>query len=74
MKKFGQALAAIFFPWIIFLILGQLGYALLAFLIQATGFGWIIATIWAWRSAPALNQQKQKKTSEPTNKTGQDLT
>jgi len=49
MKRFFLSLLAIFFPWVVLLLDDNPGGALVALVLQATLFGWIPASMWAWR-------------------------
>ena len=57
MKKFLYALLALLCPWSIFLIRDMPGNAMIAFMLQASIFGWIFATVWAFRSAEPFYKQ-----------------
>lgn len=39
---------ALLLPWVAFLILHRTIPAIVCFILQFTGIGWIIASIWAW--------------------------
>jgi len=54
MKHFFCRVLAVFFPFTIFLMLNELGYALCAFLLQASMLGWLPASIWAFKVLPRL--------------------
>lgn len=48
MKRFLYFLLALFFPWFVFFMQNMRDKALVALGLQASLFGWIFATIWAW--------------------------
>lgn len=49
MKQLSKKLIIIFLPWLVFFIKDRPIHGLMALIIQATGFGWIVASVWAWR-------------------------
>ena len=49
-KHFFMSLLAIFVPWVVMLIYGNIGGTLITLVLQATVIGWIPAAIWAWRT------------------------
>lgn len=62
MKRFFLSLIAIIFPWLLFFIYDNPGAGLAALVLQATGIGWLPASIWAWRT---LHDELKKKKSHP---------
>lgn len=60
-----MSLLAIFFPWIVLLLYDNPGGALVALILQATGIGWIPASIWAWR---VVHQDNPNGGNENTNR------
>ncbi len=61
MKRFFFLFLACCFPWIIFLMQGFLGYAVLALCLQASLIGWAPATIWAYQASADMRKVKPKK-------------
>jgi|GEM_PF-6221291 len=52
-------LTCILFPWAILFLLGRIGPAIIALILQATIIGWIPAIIWAmkaWKEEYALSE------------------
>ena len=49
-RHFFMSLFAIFVPWLVMLIYGNIGGALITMVLQVTVIGWIPAAIWAWRT------------------------
>lgn len=67
MKKFAHAFTAIFFPWLTFLILDKPLHALVAMILQATLFGWLPASIWAWKTVfPKSQPPADTQTTPPS--------
>ena len=66
MKRFLLSFLAIFFPGMIFVLEGRLGFAVFAFTMQASIIGWIPISVLAWRHREALGlkQKKSKKSQE----------
>ncbi len=69
MKRFFWSLLAIFFPWVVLLLDDNPGGAVVALVMQATLFGWIPASMWAWRIAHGTVEGKknEKKTTPEEN-------
>ena len=70
MKRFFFLILACCFPWVIFLIQGFLGYAILALCLQASMIAWIPASIWAYQASAEMRKIKakpkpKKKTKSP---------
>ena len=65
-KHFFKSLLAIFLPWVILLIYGNIGGAFVALILQATVIGWIPATIWARRTVNGtLNKPSSSENPAP---------
>lgn len=56
-KHFFMSLLAIFLPWLVMLIYGNIGGALITMVLQVTIIGWIPAAIWAWRTVHGTIRQ-----------------
>jgi len=66
MKKFLLSFLAIFFPGIIFVLEGRLGFAVFAFAMQASVIGWIPISVVAWRHREALGVHSKKNKPSPS--------
>lgn len=49
-KHFFKSLLSIFLPWVIMLMYGNIGGAIVCLILQTTIIGWIPAAIWARRT------------------------
>lgn len=68
MKRFFFSLLSVIFPSFVFLMQGELGYAVVALILQASVIGWIPAVIWARQASveerTKVPQAKSKSTKE----------
>jgi uncharacterized membrane protein YqaE (UPF0057 family) len=64
MKRFFNAMLAIFLPWVIIMMDDNPGGAILALILQATLIGWIPASMWAWRVCNEGSGKNKKKNEE----------
>ena len=65
-KRFFKSMLAIFVPWVILLMYGNIGGAIISLILQATIIGWIPAAIWAWRTLHGtLNKPDSTENPEP---------
>ena len=62
-KNFGTKFLAIIFPWAILLMHDNPGGALVAVILQATGVGWIPASMWAFRTLDKTNEPETEAQS-----------
>lgn len=72
MKGFFNKFIAIFFPWLAFLMMDNLGAALVSLVMQATLIGWIPAAMWALKSLKQYNDENPEQAPKPK-QTKQDL-
>lgn len=66
MKRFLWGLLCVIFPWLVLLLHDNPGGAVVALVLQATGIGWIPASIWAFRTVkeargPKKTHQRKEK-------------
>lgn len=64
MKKIFKSMLALSFPWIILFMEDNPGGAFVALVLQATGIGWIPASIWAWQIVHKPEAKINKKSTE----------
>ena len=64
-KHFFKSLLAIFIPWVVMLIYGNIGAAAITLILQVTVIGWIPAAIWAWRTVHGTVHQSSKEFENP---------
>ena len=61
MNRVFWSIMAVILPWIVFLINDDPASAGLALFLQATGIGWIPASIWAFKTTKKMNQPEIQK-------------
>ena len=64
MKRFFNAILALFLPWVIMMMDDNPGGAILALILQATLIGWIPASMWAWRVCHKRSWKNKKMKEE----------
>lgn len=64
MKKYLLKTLALFFPWIVMLILDNPGGALVTLVMQVTIIGWPFAAAWAWKTVNTELEEEAKETKK----------
>ncbi|MFZ4077355.1 MAG: hypothetical protein ACOYKA_05155 [Legionellaceae bacterium] len=66
MKRFFFSLLSVIFPSLVFLMQGELGYAAIALILQASVIGWIPAVIWARQASVEERSKVPPVKSKPS--------